>query len=216
MVPNLLQQVASSLSFVTTRQFTKYPPKTLHSQHDVSWSLGASAVVNNDGDDNDNATSCSGRSTLTPLSPTVPPNVMTSSSSSLSLVQNARASASKLNMDIVCHWHVFKIATHSFVLHSVFPVVELTVAPTAVLVGGTALLYQSVLQHPSCSLTPLAVLYMVLLAIQTSLQPRLSRRYIHPKTNKAQVALVEEVVKTSLAAVILVSQGNLSQILKGT
>jgi UDP-sugar transporter A1/2/3 len=43
---------------------------------------------------------------------------------------------------------------------------------------------------------------MVLLAIQYTLQPRLSKRYISPKTNKQGVALAEETVKTAIAAAI--------------
>ena len=43
---------------------------------------------------------------------------------------------------------------------------------------------------------------MMLLAVQYAVQPRLSRKYISPKVNKQSVALVEEVVKTGLAAVI--------------
>jgi UDP-sugar transporter A1/2/3 len=41
---------------------------------------------------------------------------------------------------------------------------------------------------------------MVLLALQYTLQPRLSKRYISPKTNKQSVALAEETVKTAIAA----------------
>ena len=79
------------------------------------------------------------------------------------------------------------------------------VGPTALLVGGTAVLYHSLLHHPSSTLTPLSVLYMLLLAIQTSLQPRLSRKYIPPHIPKVQVALAEEVIKTTVASAILVS-----------
>jgi UDP-sugar transporter A1/2/3 len=43
---------------------------------------------------------------------------------------------------------------------------------------------------------------MVLLALQYTLQPRLSKRYISPKTNKQSVALAEETVKTAIAAVM--------------
>jgi len=45
---------------------------------------------------------------------------------------------------------------------------------------------------------------MVLLAIQTSLQPRLSKRYISSKTSNVKVALTEEIIKASVAATTLV------------
>lgn len=77
-----------------------------------------------------------------------------------------------------------------------------SVAPTAVMVGGTAAMYRSLLQHPSSTLTPLSILYMLLLAIQTSIQPRLSRKYIPRTTSKVRVAMVEEVIKTSAASVL--------------
>ena len=90
-------------------------------------------------------------------------------------------------------WHLPAGATHF----------GTTVAgPTALLVGGTAVLYQSLLQ--GSSLTPLAILYMVLLAVQTSLQPRLSRTYIPKHIPKVQVALTEEVIKTTVAAAAIV------------
>ena len=76
-----------------------------------------------------------------------------------------------------------------------------TVAPLSLL-GGTAVVYSAVLKNPSSTLTPLSLVYMVLLALQYTLQPRLSKRYISPKTNKQSVALAEETVKTTIAAVM--------------
>ena len=70
------------------------------------------------------------------------------------------------------------------------------------MLGGTAAMYTSLLHHPSSSLTPLSVLYMLLLAIQTSIQPRLSRKYIPKHTSKVRVVLVEEVIKTSAASIM--------------
>jgi hypothetical protein len=46
----------------------------------------------------------------------------------------------------------------------------------------------------------------MLLAVQYAVQPRLSKRYISPKLNKQSVALVEEVVKTGLAAAVFCSK----------
>jgi UDP-sugar transporter A1/2/3 len=43
---------------------------------------------------------------------------------------------------------------------------------------------------------------MMLLAMQYALQPRLSKKYISPKIDKQSVAMVEEVVKTGMAAAI--------------
>ena len=63
-------------------------------------------------------------------------------------------------------------------------------------------MYNSLLNHPSSTLTPLSILYMLLLAIQTSIQPKLSRKYIPKKISKVKVALVEEVIKTSVATVL--------------
>ena len=72
----------------------------------------------------------------------------------------------------------------------------------AALVGGSAAIYTSLLQHPGSTLNQLSLILMMLLAVQYAVQPRLSRKYISPKVNKQSVALVEEVVKTGLAAVI--------------
>jgi hypothetical protein len=74
------------------------------------------------------------------------------------------------------------------------------------MVGGTAAIYTSLLQHPSSTLTHLSFVFMMLLAVQYALQPRLSRKYISPQVNKQAVALVEEVVKTGMAAAIFASK----------
>mmetsp|Transcript_58804 Transcript_58804/g.143839 ORF Transcript_58804/g.143839 Transcript_58804/m.143839 type:complete len:417 (-) Transcript_58804:247-1497(-) len=76
----------------------------------------------------------------------------------------------------------------------------------ASLVGGTAAIYTSLLQHPSSTLTRLSFVYLMLLAVQYAIQPRLSKRYISSKLNKQSVALVEEVVKTGLAAAVFCSK----------
>ncbi|KAG7363538.1 nucleotide-sugar transporter [Nitzschia inconspicua] len=74
------------------------------------------------------------------------------------------------------------------------------------LMGGTAAIYTSLLQHPSSSLTQFSFVFMMLLAIQYALQPRLSRRYISPNIDKQSVALVEEIVKTGMAAAIVIAK----------
>ena len=74
------------------------------------------------------------------------------------------------------------------------------------LVGGTAAIYTSLLQHPGSSLTQLSFVFMMLLAVQYALQPRLSKKYISPKIDKQSVAMVEEVVKTGMAAAIFFSK----------
>ena len=74
------------------------------------------------------------------------------------------------------------------------------------MVGGTAAIYASLLKHPTSTLTNLSFVFMMLLALQYALQPRLSRRYISPQVNKQSVALVEEVVKTGMAAAIFAAK----------
>jgi UDP-sugar transporter A1/2/3 len=67
-------------------------------------------------------------------------------------------------------------------------------------------MYSSLLNNPSSTMTHLSLAFMMLLAVQYALQPRLSRRYISPKVNKQSVALVEELVKTGMAAAIFLSK----------
>jgi len=66
------------------------------------------------------------------------------------------------------------------------------------IVGGTVSIYTAALTHSSTTLTPLSVFYLVLLALNYSVMPRISKKYVSPKTNKESVALVEEVVKMSM------------------
>lgn len=68
------------------------------------------------------------------------------------------------------------------------------VGPMAV-IGGTASIYSAALAHSSSTLTPLGTIYLVLLALNYSIMPRLSKTFIHPKTNKTSLALVEEMIK---------------------
>lgn len=71
------------------------------------------------------------------------------------------------------------------------------IGPIAI-IGGTVSIYTAALSHASSTLTPLSVLYLLLLAINYSIMPRISKKYVSPKTNKESVALVEEVVKMSM------------------
>lgn len=52
--------------------------------------------------------------------------------------------------------------------------------------------------NSNAELTPVSILYLLLLALNYAIMPRLSKRYIHPNTNKQSVALAEEVVKMSM------------------
>jgi len=80
-------------------------------------------------------------------------------------------------------------------------------AGPAALLGGSAIMYKIALASPNAGLSPLATMYMFLLAFQYGLQPRVSKRYIKPETNKKSVALVEEIVKTAISAVIFLGSG---------
>ena len=81
------------------------------------------------------------------------------------------------------------------------------VAPISIL-GGTLAVYSSAIQRAhrrdgdaggaAAALAPASLLYLVLLALNYAVMPRLSRRYVHPRTNKRSVALAEEVVKMGL------------------
>ncbi|KAL7500335.1 hypothetical protein ACHAWT_010501 [Skeletonema menzelii] len=79
------------------------------------------------------------------------------------------------------------------------------IAPIAI-IGGTFSVYSSAIQlsaasnniHSVQQFTPSSILYLLLLALNYAIMPRLSKRYIHPNANKRSVALVEEVVKMSL------------------
>eukprot|EP00985_Skeletonema_marinoi_P006491 scaffold2811_cov126-Skeletonema_marinoi.AAC.1 len=79
------------------------------------------------------------------------------------------------------------------------------VAPIAI-IGGTFSVYSSAIKlsaasnsiHSAQQFTPASILYLLLLALNYAIMPRLSKRYIHPNANKRSVALVEEVVKMSL------------------
>ena len=73
-----------------------------------------------------------------------------------------------------------------------------TIAPIAI-IGGTISVYSSAIKlSHNTDFTPLSMLYLFLLALNYAIMPRLSKRYIHPQTNKQSVALAEEIVKMSL------------------
>jgi solute carrier family 35 (UDP-sugar transporter), member A1/2/3 len=86
------------------------------------------------------------------------------------------------------------------------PPTQPPVAPTLLLGIATAVLYRSVLRHPNTHLTHRSVTYMLLLALQVAIQPKISQWNVLPADNKVTVALMEEVVKTTLAAVLWLMQ----------
>lgn len=72
------------------------------------------------------------------------------------------------------------------------------VAPVAI-IGGTFTVYSSAIRTSNNdALTPLSIAYLILLALNYAVVPRLSKRYVHPETNKRSVALAEEAVKMGL------------------
>ncbi len=89
--------------------------------------------------------------------------------------------------------------------HKLFVFYNLLVAPIAI-IGGTFSVYSSALQlsaasnniHSVQQFSPASILYLLLLALNYAIMPRLSKRYIHPNANPRSVALVEEVVKMTL------------------
>lgn len=81
---------------------------------------------------------------------------------------------------------------------------SMAIGPSA-LVGGTAIFCTAALRSESMS--PLSIIYMILLAIQYSLQPRVSKKFLDKRINKRSVTMVEEITKISLATAILSSYG---------
>jgi UDP-sugar transporter A1/2/3 len=77
-----------------------------------------------------------------------------------------------------------------------------TVAPVAIL-GGTVAVYSSAmrLSNHDADFTPMSVVYLMLLALNYAVMPRLTKRFVHPLTTGRSVALAEEVIKMGLAAV---------------
>ena len=54
------------------------------------------------------------------------------------------------------------------------------------------------LKHSTSTLTPISALYLVLLAMQYSIMPRISKKYVDKRTNKESLAVVEEGVKMAM------------------
>lgn len=92
--------------------------------------------------------------------------------------------------------------------------VSMAIGPTA-LIGGTAAFCTAALR--SSSLSPLSIFYMILLAVQYSIQPRISKKYFDKRINKRSVTIVEETTKLAMATAMLASygKGKTSQILHG-
>jgi len=72
----------------------------------------------------------------------------------------------------------------------------------ATVFGGSTIIYSVVFRSPTTSIGPLSVLYMLLLAIQYSIQPRVSKAFIDNRTNKKTVAMVEEISKAAMATIL--------------
>ncbi len=105
----------------------------------------------------------------------------------------------------MCTFFCFKIYTHinrSYHLTACNYYFS-SVAPIAI-IGGTFSVYSSAMKlsanniNSNVEFTPVSILYLLLLAMNYAIMPRLSKRYIHPNTNKQSVALAEEVVKMGM------------------
>lgn len=66
------------------------------------------------------------------------------------------------------------------------------------IVGSTVSVYTAALRHSSSTLTPISVCYLLLLAINYSIMPRISKKYFDKRISKESIALVEEVTKFSM------------------
>jgi UDP-sugar transporter A1/2/3 len=93
-----------------------------------------------------------------------------------------------------------------FPLYSRSSRLSTTLLPFSLLSGTTVAVFSAVVRHPTSTLTPLSCVYLLLLAIQYAMQPRLSRRYIPTHSNKQTVTLVEEIAKCSMAAILWTMQ----------
>lgn len=80
------------------------------------------------------------------------------------------------------------LSTHHLLLSQVAPIA---------IIGGTASVY-SIALDASPQFTPISLMYLLLLALNYAVMPRLSKRYIHPEMDKGSVALAEEVVKMGI------------------
>ncbi|KAL7509357.1 hypothetical protein ACHAXN_006371 [Cyclotella atomus] len=75
-----------------------------------------------------------------------------------------------------------------------------TIAPLAI-IGGTVAVYSSALNNHQSSqrqFAPISIVYLLLLALNYAIMPRLSKRFIHPQVDKRSVALTEEIVKMGM------------------
>uniref|UniRef100_A0A7S0GB08 Sugar phosphate transporter domain-containing protein n=1 Tax=Proboscia inermis TaxID=420281 RepID=A0A7S0GB08_9STRA len=137
---------------------------------------------------------------LPPLSHSSPPLVSSSSSSSSMSETSASSSSVEIEDDknncknIIRH--VFVPNQHKSYKNSYTN----SFVPASIIVGGTAFVYSSILKHNSCTLSPISTMYMILLALQHCIQPRISKKYLDRRINKKSVALVEEVVKMTMGA----------------
>ena len=72
------------------------------------------------------------------------------------------------------------------------------------------------LKHSSSTLTPLSLVYLVMLAMQYSIMPRISKKYVDKRTNKESLAVVEEGVKMAMgvAGFLLTENGKVMTLAK--
>lgn len=69
------------------------------------------------------------------------------------------------------------------------------------IIGGTVAVYSSALNNHEPSqrqFAPISIVYLLLLALNYAIMPRLSKRFIHPQVDKRSVALTEEIVKMGM------------------
>ena len=88
----------------------------------------------------------------------------------------------------------------------------------ASLIGGATTVCTAALHHTSSTITPISLLYMFLLALQYSIQPSISKKYIDKRAKQESISIVEEVVKMSMGLCIFLagSKSIVKESLKGT
>ena len=130
----------------------------------------------------------------------------------LSRLGEALSGPSRASKSRSIHIYVFTIfdsamsmSNNHLILQTLVTILVICVVAPIAIIGGTFSVYSSAIQLSAASnnihsaqFTPASILYLLLLALNYAIMPRLSKRYIHPNANKRSVALVEEVVKMSL------------------
>lgn len=126
-------------------------------------------------------------------------------STAIQSVLSAHSSSSLLNDGIhQTQPDILKNSSNSQYQHLIIP---------SCLLGGTAFAYSHLFSRSSASATtlsggtastPIAALWMLLLALQYAILPKLSKTYIRKDASKVQTALTEEVAKSTLALSLFV------------